>query len=70
MTDDTTEGTRADGKPWVHPLTRAAWRTWLIANYETSSGVHLVTWRKATGKPAVGYGRGAYRRPRPWRRAT
>ncbi|MGK2850902.1 MAG: YdeI/OmpD-associated family protein [Candidatus Limnocylindrales bacterium] len=50
------EGTRADGKPWVHPLTRAAWRAWLIANHETSSGVHLVTWRKATGKPSVAYG--------------
>lgn len=50
------EGTRADGKPWVHPLTRAAWRAWLIANHETSNGVHLVTWRKATGRPAVAYG--------------
>ena len=59
MTDDTaeaTEGTRPDGKPWVHPLTRAAWRAWLIANHATSGGVHLVTWRKATGRPAVGYG--------------
>lgn len=59
MTDptaDTVEGARADGKPWVHPLTRAAWRAWLIANHETSSGVHLVTWRKATGRPAVAYG--------------
>jgi len=52
----TTEGTRPDGKPWVHPLTRVAWRTWLIANHELSGGIHLVTWRKATGKPAVGYG--------------
>ncbi len=56
MTDGTAEGTRADGKPWVHPLTRAAWRTWLIANHDTSSGVHLVTWRKATGRPSVAYG--------------
>ena len=59
MTDDTaetTEGTRPDGKPWVHPLTRAAWRAWLIANHATSVGVHLVTWRKATGRPALAYG--------------
>lgn len=60
MTDDMTaepaEGTRPDGKPWVHPLTRAEWRAWLIANHQTSSGVHLVTWRKATGRPAVAYG--------------
>lgn len=59
MTDEiteTTEGTRADGKLWVHPLTRAAWRAWLIANHQTSSGVHLVTWRRATGRPAVAYG--------------
>lgn len=56
MTNETTEGTRPDGKPWVHPLTREAWRAWLIANHETSSGVHLVTWRKATGRPSVAYG--------------
>lgn len=56
MTDETAEGTRADGKPWVHPLIRAAWRTWLLANHETSNGVHLVTWRKATGRPSVAYG--------------
>lgn len=58
MTDEsteTTEGTRPDGKPWVHPLARGAWRAWLIANHETSAGVLLVTWRKATGRPAVTY---------------
>lgn len=52
----TQKGVRSDGKPWVHPLTRAAWRDWLIANHETSGGAHLVTWRKATGKPGVTYG--------------
>lgn len=52
----TQEGVHPDGKPWVHPLTRAAWRGWLIATHETSDGVHLITWRKATGKPSVGYG--------------
>ena len=49
------EGVHSDGKPWVHPLTRAAWRAWLIANHETSGGAHLVTWRKTTGRPSVGY---------------
>jgi uncharacterized protein YdeI (YjbR/CyaY-like superfamily) len=52
MTD---EGVHPDGRPWVHPLTRAAWREWLIANHLSSSGVHLVTWRKGTGQPAVDY---------------
>ena len=56
MTEEITEGARADGRPWVHPLTREAWRAWLIANHVTSSGVHLVTWRKSTGRPAVSYG--------------
>jgi len=49
------EGIAPDGKPWVHPLTRAGWRTWLIANHATSGGAYLVTWRRATGKPAVSY---------------
>lgn len=55
--DDATvaEGRRADGKPWVQPLTRAAWRAWLIANHGVSTGVHLVMWRKGTGKPALTY---------------
>jgi uncharacterized protein YdeI (YjbR/CyaY-like superfamily) len=34
---------------------RAAWRAWLEANHETSSGVWLVTWKKATGRPRVDY---------------
>jgi uncharacterized protein YdeI (YjbR/CyaY-like superfamily) len=49
------EGTAPDGKPWVHPLDRAAWRAWLIANHATSRGAYLVTWRRHTGKPAVSY---------------
>jgi uncharacterized protein YdeI (YjbR/CyaY-like superfamily) len=51
------EGTNpADGKPWVQPSDRASWRAWLIANHATSSGVHLVTWRRAAGQPTVAYG--------------
>jgi uncharacterized protein YdeI (YjbR/CyaY-like superfamily) len=45
-----------DGKPWVQPSDRASWRAWLKANHATSSGVHLVTWRRATGRPTVAYG--------------
>lgn len=62
MTDDarevghTTEGLRPDGKPWVHPLSRAAWRAWLVANHESSSGVLLVAWRRPTGRPSMSYG--------------
>ena len=46
----------ADSKPWVQPSDRASWRAWLIANHATSSGVHLVTWRRAAGQPTVDYG--------------
>lgn len=49
------EGTAPDGKPWVQPLDRAAWRAWLIANHATSSGAYLVTWRRHTGKPSIAY---------------
>jgi len=45
----------ADGKPWIQPPDRAAWRAWLIDNHATSSGVHFVTWRRPSGKPAVAY---------------
>jgi uncharacterized protein YdeI (YjbR/CyaY-like superfamily) len=51
----TAEGVAPDGKPWVHPLDRAAWRAWLIANHATSNGAYLVTWRRHTGKAAVSY---------------
>jgi uncharacterized protein YdeI (YjbR/CyaY-like superfamily) len=49
------EGVAPDGRSWVHPLDRVAWRAWLIEHHQRSSGVHLVTWRKATGRPAIGY---------------
>ena len=40
----------------VHPETRAEWRRWLAANHTSAPGVWLVSWKKPTGKPAVGYG--------------
>jgi uncharacterized protein YdeI (YjbR/CyaY-like superfamily) len=38
-----------------HAETRAAWRAWLVANHATARGVWLVSWRGATGRPAVPY---------------
>jgi uncharacterized protein YdeI (YjbR/CyaY-like superfamily) len=40
----------------VHAETRAEWRRWLGENHASSAGAWLVSWKKATGKPSVGYG--------------
>ena len=45
----------AEGYELVHAETRAEWRRWLAANHAGSPGVWLVSWKTATGKPAVGY---------------
>ena len=47
--------TAPDGRPTVHPLDRAAWRSWLEVNHARSTGVWVVTFKKATGKPRVEY---------------
>jgi uncharacterized protein YdeI (YjbR/CyaY-like superfamily) len=39
----------------VHAETRAEWRRWLAENHAGAPGVWLVSWKKATGRPAVGY---------------
>jgi uncharacterized protein YdeI (YjbR/CyaY-like superfamily) len=39
----------------VHVESRAQWSEWLRANHATSDGVWLVTWRAATGRPALAY---------------
>ena len=52
MTDATSA---PDGRPMVGPFDRARWRAWLIANHATSDGVHLVSWRKGTGRTSVPY---------------
>ncbi len=44
-----------DGRPMVGPFDRAGWRAWLIANHATSSGVHLVSWRRGSGQASVPY---------------
>ena len=50
-----TEELAPDGRPMAGPFDRAGWRDWLIANHTTSSGVHLVSWRRPSGKTSVGY---------------
>lgn len=39
----------------VHPLSRAEWRAWLEQNHTRTSGVWLITYKKATGQPRVEY---------------
>ena len=39
----------------VEVETREAWGRWLEAHHDTATGAWLVSWRKHTGKPAVGY---------------
>lgn len=53
--DTTTEGIAPDGKPWVHPPDRAAWRAWLIEHHATSRGVYLAGWRRASGRTPIDY---------------
>jgi uncharacterized protein YdeI (YjbR/CyaY-like superfamily) len=43
-------------EPSTHPLSRAEWREWLFANHLRTTGVWLVSYKKATGKPRFGYG--------------
>ncbi|MBA3605452.1 MAG: YdeI/OmpD-associated family protein [Acidimicrobiia bacterium] len=39
----------------VHMETRAHWRAWLRRNHRRATGVWLVTWRKASGRPVLAY---------------
>jgi uncharacterized protein YdeI (YjbR/CyaY-like superfamily) len=39
----------------VHPLTRGAWRAWLEQHHADTTGVWLITYKKATGEPRVAY---------------
>jgi uncharacterized protein YdeI (YjbR/CyaY-like superfamily) len=41
--------------PQVHVETAEEWRAWLVANHEESTGVWLVSWKRPTGRPAIGY---------------
>jgi uncharacterized protein YdeI (YjbR/CyaY-like superfamily) len=39
----------------IHPKSRSAWRAWLAEHHASATGVWLVTYKKATGKPRVEY---------------
>lgn len=41
--------------PRIHAETRAEWRHWLLENHDREQSAWLVSWKKATGKPAVSY---------------
>lgn len=41
--------------PSFHPLARTEWREWLRANHTRTTGVWLVSYKKATGKPRIEY---------------
>jgi uncharacterized protein YdeI (YjbR/CyaY-like superfamily) len=41
--------------PSTHPLTRSGWRQWLIVNHTRTTGVWLVSYKKASGKPRFDY---------------
>jgi uncharacterized protein YdeI (YjbR/CyaY-like superfamily) len=46
---------RLDDAEQVQPTTREEWRAWLEANHQTSPGVWLVSFTKASGRPQVAY---------------
>ncbi|MBJ2122643.1 YdeI/OmpD-associated family protein [Arthrobacter sp. MSA 4-2] len=41
--------------PKIHAETRQQWRQWLIAHHQTEESAWLVSWKKATGRPALSY---------------
>jgi uncharacterized protein YdeI (YjbR/CyaY-like superfamily) len=41
----------------VGPFTPTEWEAWLDTNHEAVTEVWLVSWKKATGKQELGYGR-------------
>jgi len=44
-----------DALEWFHSLDRPSWRGWLAEHHSTASGVWLVTYKKATGRPRIEY---------------
>ena len=45
----------SDPEDRVQPATPAEWRAWLDEHHQARSGVWLVSWKKHTGRPTVGY---------------
>jgi uncharacterized protein YdeI (YjbR/CyaY-like superfamily) len=45
----------AADRPQVHLQRREDWRAWLAEHHAARDGVWLVSWRSATGRPAIGY---------------
>ncbi|AEE47681.1 hypothetical protein Celf_3572 [Cellulomonas fimi ATCC 484] len=46
---------RLDDAPQLHAETLEQWRDWLVAHHADTAGVWLVSWKRATGRPAVPY---------------
>ncbi len=46
---------RPEEAPRVHFESAEEWRAWLLANAESESSAWLVSWRRETGRPAIGY---------------
>ena len=44
---------KLDEIPIFYAPNRATWRTWLLENHETSTGVFLLSHRKGTDTPSV-----------------
>jgi uncharacterized protein YdeI (YjbR/CyaY-like superfamily) len=44
-----------DDAPRAHFETTDEWRAWLEANHTTSSGLFVISWKKAAGRPAMTY---------------
>jgi uncharacterized protein YdeI (YjbR/CyaY-like superfamily) len=42
-------------RPLVHVERREDWRAWLAEHHASSDGAWLVSYKRATGRPAVGY---------------
>lgn len=55
MAKKAVEGSAPDGRRYVHPETRAQLRAWLTAHQDDGAGAWVVSWKKATGRPAVPY---------------
>ena len=42
-------------RPQLHVERREDWRAWLAEHHASSDGVWLVSWKQATGRPAIAY---------------